>query len=275
VSTSVHHLRLSSYQTNLHEYSQIVLYDKDGCSVGNIKSPLRKVYLRLVCEGLDPRIILGGFKSLQRQIYSSLREHPRFIPFASQIDLLPGIYDSPDEPSDDEAIHDLEIVQPHVGQVEPERRCIHWLPSMILEDQVYLGKSDQASDPRIIKSLGITHILSTSSVSTGKLAGLVYILVNKTSFSLSTLKLTNSFIIEALLHGGRILVHGCDGTDQSAAVVIAALMQYKTASLEDSLLYVETSRYGIQLSSQWIRILLRLEEDIFGMNLTDIDTLWV
>ena len=30
----------------------------------------------------------------------------------------------------------------------------------------------------------------------------------------------------------RILVHGCDGTDQSAAVVIAAIMQYKSATLE-------------------------------------------
>ena len=32
---------------DLHAYSQIVLYDRDGCSVGNIKSPLRKIYLRL------------------------------------------------------------------------------------------------------------------------------------------------------------------------------------------------------------------------------------
>ena len=31
---------------DLDEYSQIILYDKDGCSVGNIKSPLRKTYLR-------------------------------------------------------------------------------------------------------------------------------------------------------------------------------------------------------------------------------------
>jgi hypothetical protein len=38
--------------------------------------------------------------------------------------------------------------------------------------------------------------------------------------------------IQALAEGGRILVHGCDGMDQSAAVVTAALMQHYSASLE-------------------------------------------
>jgi len=60
----------------------------------------------------------------------------------------------------------------------------------------------------------------------------VYIIVNKTSFSLSTLKLTNSFISEALSSGGRILVHGCDGLDQSAAVITSALMSSYSVSLE-------------------------------------------
>ena len=50
----------------------------------------------------------------------------------------------------------------------------------------------------------IIHRRKTNyGISTGKLKGLVYILVNKTSFSLSTIKLTNSFIIEAINQGGR------------------------------------------------------------------------
>lgn len=277
VVTSVHHDRIHNYH-NLYEYSEIVLYDRDGCSIGNIKSPLRKQYLRLRSQGLDPRIILGGFQSLERPCFSSLRDRPRTLPFASQVELMHNSVEDIADGSlsdNEEPEHDLELVHPSVGKIEPERRMIRWHPSMVLANQLYLGTSDQASDPNIIRSLGITHILSTSRVRSAKIKGLVYIIVNKTSFSLSTIKLTNTFILDAIEKGGRILVHGCDGMDQSAAVVAAALIQMYTTSLEDSLCYVETSRSGVGLSSQWIRILLRLEEDIFGKNITDIDTLWI
>jgi len=278
VATSIHHDRIQQYQQNLFEYSEIVLYDRDGCSIGNIKSPLRKQYLRLKNMGLDPRIILGGYKSLERSCFSSLRDRPKSIPFASQVELMHNsMEDLPDGSTSDidEPEHDLELVHPSVGKIEPERKLIRWHPSMILLNQLYLGTLDQASDPNVIKSLGITHILSTSRVRPTKIKGLVYIIVNKTSFSLSTIKLTNTFIIEAIEKGGRILVHGCDGMDQSAAVVTAALIQMFTTSLEDSFYYVESSRSGVGLSCQWIRTLLRLEEDIFGKNITDIDTLWI
>ena len=95
--------------------------------------------------------------------------------------------------------------------VEPVRRSIHWMPSMILDRKLYLGRTDQASDPTVIQSLGITHILSTSRVRATKFRNLVYILVNKASFSVSSLRLTTNFILEALEAGGTVLVHGCDG----------------------------------------------------------------
>ena len=52
------------------------------------------------------------------------------------------------------------------------------------------------------ENLFFIYLFSNYSRS-GKMKGLVYILVNKTSFSLSTLRLTNSFIAEALENGGR------------------------------------------------------------------------
>ncbi|XP_023325493.1 uncharacterized protein LOC111699140 [Eurytemora carolleeae] len=280
VPTSVHYERLHLYQQNLDEYSQILLYDKDGCSVGNIKSPLRKSYLRLRGLGLDPRIVLGGFKSLQESCFSSLRKRTTLIPFASQVELMrSSVENIGPERSDDSDIedpeYDLELIHPAVGRIEPERRCVPWLPSMIIKDKLYLGRVEQAEDPNIIRNLGITHILSTARVRSGKIKGIVYIIVNKTSFSLSTLKLTNSFISEALSSGGRILVHGCDGLDQSAAVITSALMSSYSVSLEDSLGFVENSRPGVRLSNPWLRILLKLEEEMFGLNITDIETLWV
>ena len=109
---------------------------------------------------------------------------------------------------------------------------------MILEKSLYLGTSDQAGDQRVISSLGITHVLSTSRVRTEKFRGLVYILVNKSSFSHSTLKLTTNFILDAITSGGSVLVHGCDGLDQSAAVVLAALMRHHSATIEDCLWFL-------------------------------------
>ena len=148
------------------------------------------------------------------------------------------------------------------------------MPSMILDKKIYLGRADQASDPAVIHSLGITHVLSTSRVRATKFRGLVYILVNKTSFSHSTLKLTSNFILEALAGGGRVLVHGCDGFDQSAAVVIAALMKYYTATLEDCLWFVHSSRPGVSISTMAIRMLITIEEEMFGRQITDLQSLW-
>ena len=145
---------------------------------------------------------------------------------------------------------------------------------MIMEKKIYLGTTEQASDPNVIQGLGITHVLSTSRVRATKFRGLIYILVNKTSFSNSTLKLTSNFIIDALTSGGTVLVHGCDGHDQSAAVVIAALMRFYSATLEDCLWYLTSSRTGVNLSPFVIRMLSTLEEDMFGATVTDVDSLW-
>ena len=145
---------------------------------------------------------------------------------------------------------------------------------MILERSLYLGTSDQAGDQRVISSLGISHVLSTSRVRTEKFQGLVYILVNKTSFSHSTLNLTTNFILDAISAGGTVLVHGCDGLDQSAAVVAAALMRQHSTTVEDSLWFLTTARPGLSLSGQTLQMLLGLEEEMFGRQITDIDSLW-
>jgi len=274
VITSMHHDRLQNIEKGLHRYSMIILYDKDGASVGNIKSPLRKAYVRMRSAGLEPKVILGGFRALNSPPFSTLLERPRTIPFAASVQ--PTVHNSVESLTSDggSPAPELEEVQPMVGSVEPVRRAIHWMPSMILDRKIYLGRADQASDPDVIHSLGITHVLSTSRVRASKFRGLVYILVNKTSFSNSTLKLTSNFILEALSGGGRVLVHGCDGFDQSAAVVVAALMKHYTATLEDCLWYVHSSRPGVNISSLAIRMLASIEEEMFGRQVTDLDSLW-
>jgi len=267
VVTSIHHERLQTIEKGLHCYSLIVLYDKDGASVGNIKSPLRKTYVKMRSLGLEPKVILGGFLSLTSAPFSTLLEQPRTIPYAAVVQ--PTVHNSV------ESLHSESPTPDNIGPAkESARRGIHWMPSMILDRKIYLGRADQASDPAVIHSLGITHVLSTSRVRATKFRGLVYILVNKTSFSHSTLKLTSNFILEALAGGGRVLVHGCDGFDQSAAVVIAALMKYYTATLEDCLWFVHSSRPGVSISTMAIRMLITIEEEMFGKQITDLQSLW-
>lgn len=267
VVTSIHHERLQTIEKGLHCYSLIVLYDKDGASVGNIKSPLRKTYVKMRSLGLEPKVILGGFLSLTSAPFSTLLEQPRTIPYAAVVQ--PTVHNSV------ESLHSESPTPDNIGPVKEQvRRGIHWMPSMILDRKIYLGRADQASDPAVIHSLGITHVLSTSRVRATKFRGLVYILVNKTSFSHSTLKLTSNFILEALAGGGRVLVHGCDGFDQSAAVVIAALMKYYTATLEDCLWFVHSSRPGVSISTMAIRMLITIEEEMFGKQITDLQSLW-
>lgn len=266
VVTSLHHERLQNSEKGLHHYSIIILYDKDGASVGNIKSPLRKTYVKMRSQGLEPKVILGGFRALTSAPYSTLLEQPKSIPYAASVQ--PTVHNSM------ESLHSESPAPDNLPCKEPARRGIHWMPSMILDKKIYLGRADQASDPAVIHSLGITHVLSTSRVRATKFRGLVYILVNKTSFSHSTLKLTSNFILEALAGGGRVLVHGCDGFDQSAAVVIAALMKYYTATLEDCLWFVHSSRPGVSISTMAIRMLITIEEEMFGRQITDLQSLW-
>lgn len=275
--TSIHHERFTSISDKgLQKYHTILLYDRDGSSVGNIKSPLRKTYLDLRSRSVEPKVVLGGFRALSAAPFSSLLERPRTIPYAANVQ--PTVHNSVESlhshRSEESPQPELEQVEPEVGSMEPVRRAVTWMPSMILERQLYLGRADQASDPAVIQKLGITHVLSTSRVRANKFRGLVYILVNKTTFSASTLKLTTNFVLEALAGGGRVLVHGCDGFDQSAAVVVAVLMQHNTASLEDALWFVHNSRPGVEISCAWLNLLSRLEEDMLGKKITDLDSLW-
>lgn len=277
VVTSLHFERLSSItDKSLNRYNSILLYDRDGSSVGNVKSPLRKSYLDMRSKGLEPKVVLGGYRALSASPFNTLLEIPRTIPYATTVQ--PTVHNSLESLNRSERSEseqpELEDVQPEVGSIEPVRKAVTWMPSMIIERQLYLGRADQAGDSAVIKRLGITHILSTSRVRTGKFRGLVYILVNKESFSASTLKLTTNFILEALAGGGRVLVHGWDGFDQSAAVVVAALMKKFSVSLDEALWYVHNSRPGVEINSAWLILLSRLEEEMFGKQLTDLESLW-
>ena len=64
------------------------------------------------------------------------------------------------------------------------------------------------------------------------------------------------------------------GFDQSAAVVTAALMRLQQATLEDCLWYLETCRPGVNISTNVLRTLANIEQEMFGKQLSDVSALW-
>jgi hypothetical protein len=106
----------------------------------------RRTYLRLRNAGLDPKIILGGLRSLRSPPYAALIVRPRAIPYASAVQptaanstqsLQPtaasnskqSLQPTPasnsleslaDTELSEEPEHELETVRPVVGRVEPE-----------------------------------------------------------------------------------------------------------------------------------------------------------
>jgi hypothetical protein len=106
---------------------------------------VRRTYSRLRNAGLDPKIILGGLRSLRSPPYAALIVRPRAIPYASAVQptaasskqsLQPTAANSKqslqptpasnsleslaDTELSEEPEHDLETVRPVVGRVEPE-----------------------------------------------------------------------------------------------------------------------------------------------------------
>ncbi len=90
--------------------------------------------MRLRNAGLDPKIILGGLRSLRSPPYAALIVRPRAIPYASAVQptaanstqsLQPtpasnSLESLADTELSEEPEHELETVRPVVGRVEPE-----------------------------------------------------------------------------------------------------------------------------------------------------------
>lgn len=55
-----------------------------------------------------------------------------------------------------------------------------------------------------------------------------------------------------MFQGGRVLVHGVDGLNRSAAVIIAYLMKSHPALLEEAFFYVQTLRPFIRVHA-WVK----------------------
>ena len=104
-------------------YSVIVFYDQDGTAAANVFSILNRAFKALKRKRVEAYCILGGIKSISANFP-----------------------------------HLIESLQSRA--TETRRLVIPWMPTLVRNDKLYLGRHEQAEERSVIDGLRLTHILS-------------------------------------------------------------------------------------------------------------------
>lgn len=152
-------------------------------------------------------------------------------------------------------------------------------PSLILENQLYLGKGVQATNEKILLDLKLTHVVNIGSEHPSPFTDHIHYLNIKLDDSPSSdLKLyfakAYHFIDDALSTGGCILVHCNLGVSRSSTVVIAYLMKSREWSLKMAYDFVKDRRQCIQPNRGFLQQLGDWEQSVLGCKQTNPDDLW-
>lgn len=152
-------------------------------------------------------------------------------------------------------------------------------PSLILENQLYLGRGVQATNEKILLDLKLTHVVNIGSEHPSPFTDHIqYLNIKLDDSPSSDLKLyftkAYHFIDDALSTGGCILVHCNLGVSRSSTVVIAYLMKSREWSLKMAYDFVKDRRHCIQPNRGFLRQLGDWEKSVLGHKETDPDDLW-
>merc|ERR1712141_199464 len=128
-----------------------------------------------------------------------------------------------------------------------ERRTIVTYPSAIINDKLYQGKGEQATNMQCIGDLKITHIINITKEHPNKFADdVVYLRLAIEDEKKSNLKRhfdeACDFITKALKKNGTVMVHCNLGVSRSSTIVLAYLMKERHISLGDALTFLRSRR---------------------------------
>lgn len=264
----------------LQRFWHIILYDSDGSSVARPDSDMRRLCRTLRERKLEPCCLEGGLRAIRDRCPYLLSRRSAAPPVSAETS-------------------------------EEGFRMLSWFPSIILDGRLFLGRNDQAADPEVLDNLGVSHVICTnqalmkksrkesapqdkrvlmlappsdleakfkrksrgpSCLSRGSTDTLDDPAVTSNLLTDKMAELT-AFVREAFAAGGKVLVHGEQGVDRSAALVMALLMQQCSCSLEDAFYHVKACRPTVQPSDMMLQALAKLEAEIFGKRLTSIEDL--
>lgn len=152
-------------------------------------------------------------------------------------------------------------------------------PSIILDNQLYQGRGDQATNIKVIVHLKITHIVNITQEHKNAFPDKVEYLSLKLDDVPQTqlikhFETTSAFLADAFNSGGRVLVHCNLGVSRSSSVSIAYLIQSRGWTLSQAYDYIKERRTCIRPNRGFLQQLSVWEEKILGKKYTDPDDLW-
>jgi len=139
---------------------------------------------------------------------------------------------------------------------------------------------EQGTDPATLLHLNLTHLIHIGQTRPAlAFPGMTCLTVQwpahlKGTDLRAAIQGAASFACKAAAEAGRILILGDQGVNRSAAVAMAFLMQTKNCTLEDAYYYVKSLRSAVQPSPPLLQALSKMEAQLFGKTITDVEDLW-
>ncbi len=246
IITAFHYTELDTSDfiyEDLSAYTIILVYDDNGLTYSLTDSPLSKTFQKIKSKGFDVNILHGGFEGFNGK-----------YPFLCT----------------DQIVH---------SERGRQKLLSPTYPSEIVEGKLYLGKGDQATNEKVVKTLKLTHILNIGSEHDNAFPDdIQYYNVRVPDENSSNLygrfvKMV-SFMHSGLEEGGKVLVHCNLGASRSATAIIAYFMYTRKWSIETAFEYVKARRPVIGPNRGFLKQLSDFEVDLFGSKLTDVFELW-
>ena len=226
------------YISFVERFSEIVLYDDKGIFF-NTTTEMRRVSNRFSSNGNKTCVTLsGGFEAFHT-----------FYPFV--------------------------CTQTDIRSIADREKYLTIYPSVVLDNQLYLGTGVQATNWKVIRDLKITHIINISIEHlcpfTDKIKYLHLELEDVEDVLLKDRFDETSRFIELALEqpSNRVLVHCNLGISRSTTIILAYLMKTYNATLLDAFKFLRHRRPIVCPNSGFLQQLVDYETDIFSHTYTD------
>ena len=142
-----------------------------------------------------------------------------------------------------------------------------------ISESIYIGNISVTTNKKILKSIGITHILSITSTMTA-LYPVDFIYKHVVAYDLPDFNLAPEFtncaryIQSVISSGGRILVHCMNGASRSVAIVLAYFIyiNYNNLRVNEILKMIQNSRPIAHPNNGFMNQLYRYDFSVNGRN---------
>ncbi|CAF2711311.1 unnamed protein product [Rotaria sp. Silwood2] len=226
------------YISVVERFSEIILYDEKGVFF-NTTTEMRRVSNRFSPQGSRSCISLaGGFEAFR----------VLFPFFCTQADIRSTV---------------------------DREKFLTIYPSVVLDNQLYLGTGHQATNWKVVRDLKITHIINISvehqCVFVDKIKYLYIELEDKEDVLLKdrfdeTIRFMNMAFQNP---SNRILVHCNLGISRSSTLILAYLMKTYNATLNEAYKFLRHRRPIVCPNMGFLHQLIEYEHDLFSYTYTD------